>query len=46
MTIGAGFILGWCVAGSFYAMAEKKYWWSAINLALAYGLAIYLRFYQ
>jgi hypothetical protein len=34
-------IIGWCGAGSFYAMAEKKYLWSALNLAVAVAIAIW-----
>lgn len=33
--------VGWFGAVSFLAMSDKKYWWSAINLALAFGFAMW-----
>jgi hypothetical protein len=33
--MSAGFIIGWCAASSFLAMAEKRLIWSGIFLALA-----------
>lgn len=41
IVISNSFLVGWFGAGSFYAMADKKYWWSAVNLALAFGFAMW-----
>lgn len=41
IVVSNSFLVGWCAAGSFFAMAYKKYWWSAIYLALAFGIAMW-----